>query len=248
MPNRILREGILTSERVNNLGPAAELFYRRLMSVVDDYGRFDARPTLLRVSCYPLKIDSIREADISRSLAEAQSAGLIALYEVDGKPYLQMLDFRQQTRAKHSKYPHPPPGCVADATHVHSTCIADAYVYGDGDGDDKALSPRTRGDLPGDSPEKPPPAVTTPTKEAVREAAQRLSIPQDIADMFFDSAESRPLTPQGGWTRHNGQPMAMDRWQHALAAFAASVHRNQRSSGVNHKPKTKGQSKYANAF
>ncbi len=48
MPNRILREGILTSERVNLLSWEAEVFYRRLMSVVDDYGRFHAHPALLR--------------------------------------------------------------------------------------------------------------------------------------------------------------------------------------------------------
>lgn len=125
MPNRILREGILTSDRVNSLGPAAELFYRRLMSVVDDYGRFDARPSVLRVSCYPLKVDSIREADISRSLAEAQRAGLIALYEVGGKPFLQMQDFRQQERSK-SKYPPPDSVCVANDI----ICVADAHLVG----------------------------------------------------------------------------------------------------------------------
>lgn len=109
----------------------------------------------------------------------------------------------------------------------------------------KALSPHARGDLP----EKPPPAITTPTREIVREAAQRSGIPQDIADMFFDSAESRPLTPDGGWTRYNGQPMEMNKWQHALAAFAASVQRNQSSRGAAAgKPKTKGQSKYVNEF
>ena len=36
MPNRILREGILTSERVNALSWEAEVFYRRLMSAVDE--------------------------------------------------------------------------------------------------------------------------------------------------------------------------------------------------------------------
>jgi hypothetical protein len=33
MPNRILREGILESERIDKIGPMSELFYRRLMSV-----------------------------------------------------------------------------------------------------------------------------------------------------------------------------------------------------------------------
>ncbi len=40
MPNRVIREGILNSQRVNKLTEPAELFYRRLMSVVDDFGRF----------------------------------------------------------------------------------------------------------------------------------------------------------------------------------------------------------------
>ena len=42
MPNRILRDTILRSERVARLSPTAELFYRRLMSVADDYGRYYA--------------------------------------------------------------------------------------------------------------------------------------------------------------------------------------------------------------
>lgn len=122
MPNRILREGILTSRRVNRLKPQAEVFYRRLMSVVDDYGRYSADPALLRSSCYPRRLDEVREADISRWLAEVQTAGLIALYAVEEEPYLELLDFRQQVRAKASKFPAPP----ASATHASSTCIADA--------------------------------------------------------------------------------------------------------------------------
>ena len=48
MPDRIVRQGILTSDRVNQLDWGAECFYRRLMSIVDDYGRYDARPAVLR--------------------------------------------------------------------------------------------------------------------------------------------------------------------------------------------------------
>jgi hypothetical protein len=36
MPNRILRAGIITSDRVNALDFGAEVFYRRLMSAVDE--------------------------------------------------------------------------------------------------------------------------------------------------------------------------------------------------------------------
>ncbi len=109
------------------LKPQAELFYRRLMSVVDDFGRFSAHPSLLRAACYPLRIDVVREADITRWLAEVQSAGLIALYAVDGKRYLEMTDFRQQVRAKESKFPAKPK-CAADAQHLHSRRKAPAHL------------------------------------------------------------------------------------------------------------------------
>ncbi len=121
MPNRILREGILTSERVNALNWEAEVFYRRLMSVVDDFGRFTAHPSLLRAALYPLKLDTVRDANMERLLAIVEQASLVRVYEVAGKRFLEMLDFRQQVRAKESKYPPPP----SDESHVHSTCIAD---------------------------------------------------------------------------------------------------------------------------
>lgn len=152
MPNRIIREGILTSERVNSLSERAEVFYRRLMSVVDDFGRFTANPTLLRASCYPLKLDSVKEDSIKKHLAEAEDAGLIVLYTVAGKAYLELQDFRQQVRAKESKFPppdkHPLSTCVADAKQV----IADAHLDGDvvGDEDEDVISSASADRIPYD--------------------------------------------------------------------------------------------------
>ncbi|MBU2763346.1 MULTISPECIES: DnaT-like ssDNA-binding domain-containing protein [Acidithiobacillaceae] len=129
MPNRIIREGILTSTKVCSLGFPEEVFYRRLMSIVDDHGRHEATPQLLRAKLYPLQVDTVRVADITRWMAACQKAGLIALYAYpsvaasprwisadetaglsvcDGKPYLVLENFGQQVRAK-SKCP-PPPG------------------------------------------------------------------------------------------------------------------------------------------
>jgi hypothetical protein len=107
MPTRLIREGILTSERINMLSERAELFYRRLMSVVDDYGRFSANLTLLRASCYPLKLDVVKEDSIKKHLAEAEGAGLIVLYAIAGKAYLEIQDFDQRVQSK-SKYPEIP--------------------------------------------------------------------------------------------------------------------------------------------
>ncbi len=132
MPNRILREGILTSERIALLNWQEEVFYRRLMSVVDDFGRFHANPKLLRAACYPLLIDKVSDADIGKWLTNCVTAALVSVYPApDGKRYLQLLDFRQQARAATSKFPQMDSVCAADATQTPSTSAADAHLGGD---------------------------------------------------------------------------------------------------------------------
>lgn len=106
MPIRLLREGILGSDRVNRLDAPEEVFYRRLMSKVDDHGLYDARISMLRSSLYPLRVDRVREADITRWLAACETAGLIVLYVNKGKPLLQMLDTDWKIRST-PKYPLP---------------------------------------------------------------------------------------------------------------------------------------------
>ncbi len=122
MPNRIVREAILSSESVCSLKWDAEVFYRRLMSIVDDYGRHEATLQLLRSKCYPLQTDAVRVADISRWMAACQKAGLILCYAVTGKQYLEVTKFGQQMRS-HSKCPNPP----ANASSCEQP-IADAHL------------------------------------------------------------------------------------------------------------------------
>lgn len=107
MPDRVVRAGIITSEAVNALSWPAEVFYRRLMSVVDDYGRYDGRMSLLRASLYPLKLDRIIEPDIGKWIAECREAGLVRIYSVEGKPYIEIIKFGQRVRSA-SKWPAGP--------------------------------------------------------------------------------------------------------------------------------------------
>lgn len=105
--DRIVRGGIIKSDRVNLLSWAGEVFYRRLMSVVDDYGRYEGRPTILRADLYPLRIDKVSDADVVKWLAECSKAGLVSVYHVNGKEFLELKDFNQRLRQKVSKYPPP---------------------------------------------------------------------------------------------------------------------------------------------
>lgn len=111
MPNRIIREAILTSDRVNQLTWAEEVFYRRLMSVVDDHGRFDGRPEILRARLYPLQLQTVSTPDTSSWIAACERAGLVRSYCVEGKPYIEILRFGQAIRSA-SKWPSPDGACA----------------------------------------------------------------------------------------------------------------------------------------
>ena len=121
MPSRILREGINSSARILALSPMAELFYRRLMTVVDDYGRFYAAPSTIRGACWPTCPNRATERQIAGWLEECcqGSRPLIEVYEVDGAQYLEMSGFDQKKRFK-SKYPDRL-AVTLPAQYVHDT-------------------------------------------------------------------------------------------------------------------------------
>lgn len=122
----------MTSERIAALSWPAEVFYRRLMSVVDDYGRYFAKPMALRAACYPMQLDRVKDSEIEKWLAEANESALIKMYDVDGQTFLELLDFRQQVRAKKSKFPDPVNGSEhhlrADAKHKQVIVLDESKV------------------------------------------------------------------------------------------------------------------------
>lgn len=105
MPNRIIKESICTSDTIDQLTWFEEVFFYRLIVNCDDYGRFDARPAILKARLFPLK--SVTEKQIIDALNKLSTVGIVALYEYDGRPYLQLVtwDKHQSVRNKKSKYP-----------------------------------------------------------------------------------------------------------------------------------------------
>lgn len=125
MPNRLLKETSLLSEAVNALSVPAEVFYRRLLSAVDDHGRFDGRSSILRSRLYPLQIDRVALADVEEWLAECEAVGLVRLYTVDGRRFLYYPGITGP-RSKSSRYPAPPDASAptaADWSERRQTCL-----------------------------------------------------------------------------------------------------------------------------
>jgi hypothetical protein len=155
MPDRLVREDILTSDPVNSLSWAGEVFYRRVMSKADDYGRYEARPSILRANLYPLKLDRVSESDVVKWMGECSEAGLVRLYTVENKEYLEIQKFRQRLRAMKSRYPPPP----ADARE-HPPSSADICQQPPADVDNgllKRSETESESETETEGEEKPPP-------------------------------------------------------------------------------------------
>ena len=109
MPNRILKESICTSPTIEGLTWFEEVCFYRLLVQCDDYGRLDARPLILRSRLFPLRED-IDADGVSAALSRLESVGLVAVYEAEGRPYLEICKWgtHQRVRNKRSKFPLPP--------------------------------------------------------------------------------------------------------------------------------------------
>lgn len=191
MPNRIIREGFLTSDKVDRLSWVEECFYHRLLLAVDDYGRYHADPPLLIGKIMPRKIGNVSNQDIEKWLTACVTAGLVRVYGVDGKRYLEVLQFDQRTRAKKSKFPAPGEEktdvCQSNDGHVSDICQSrdshplaytetetetntDTYTKSETETETKTASP-------GGSLDFPPPSRSSsmvPLPESVEEVEEHM--------------------------------------------------------------------------
>jgi len=108
VPDRIIKESICTSDTIDQLTWFEEVFWYRLTVNCDDFGRFDARPAILRSRLFPLK-EGITDAAIIETLNKFRTVGLVNLYVFEARPYLQLETWakHQRQRATKSKYPAP---------------------------------------------------------------------------------------------------------------------------------------------
>ncbi len=171
MPSRILREGILSSDRVDQLNAEEEVFYRRLMSVVDDYGRTEADARLLRARCFPLRVDSVTVDQIEMWLAATVGRGLTTVYLVGGRRYLEYLRLGKP-RAEKSRYPGPHDAQV----HTEVSGATDVPCSGSGS------SPLTKSDAVAEAMS----SSGTANESTARDDANALAVVTALASSLAD--------------------------------------------------------------
>lgn len=108
MPNRIIKETIRTSKKINALSDFQFRLWTYLVTYVDDYGRGSADPEILKGFVFPRR-KRTTESDIEQALKGLAAAGCIFLYEVDGESYFEFPNWgaHQRIQAKKPKFPEP---------------------------------------------------------------------------------------------------------------------------------------------
>ena len=109
MPNRIIKETIRTSKKLNALTDFQFRLWVYLITYVDDYGRGSADPEIIKGFVFPRR-KKVNETDIKDALAALASTGCISLYDKDGESYFCFPSWgeHQRIQTKRSKFPEPP--------------------------------------------------------------------------------------------------------------------------------------------
>lgn len=107
VPDRVIRDELLTSERYWACSPEARCLFVSILLSADDAARYSGAPFALRTKCMAGTVSHER---IEAILGELVDADLVRRYVSAGKPYLFVPRFGNRKRyIASSKYPAPPP-------------------------------------------------------------------------------------------------------------------------------------------
>jgi len=123
VPNRIIKESLLISEKISELKDFDFRLWISLVLLADDYGCGDARPAIIKGRAFPLR-DRLTNKDIESSLGNLAAASCVNLYEVDGRPYYQFPNWSQHQRVRNAKrrFPQPESADCANVVHFAASC------------------------------------------------------------------------------------------------------------------------------
>ena len=146
MPDRIIRDELLTSERYWSCSIQAQQLYVHLLLVVDDAARFSGKNFSIRAACFPGR--PLEPLAMEKMLLELADADMIRPYMVGSERFIFVPRFRNRRRyVSASKYPAPPneindlPLAKADLSQPEVNPKSGGVGVGVGEGKDLEASP-----------------------------------------------------------------------------------------------------------
>lgn len=217
MPARVIRGEIVSSESLSHVSLEAEMVFMRLLLVVDDYGRADARLPLLRSQLFPMR-PAFTERKLAACLDELAAGDdpPIRLYEHEGRTYLYLPKWEihrgKTKRSQTSRFPDPNEAIPGDSGRSAEIRSGVGVGVGVGEGGGVGL---------GDADASPPPAFSESDDGAWLLPQLRLNAKATPAERacwlearFGEIAAAARIEAdtQGGSVRDHGRKIASARW------------------------------------
>lgn len=108
MGNRMIKESTFTSDKIASLSDFEFRLWVGLITSVDDAGRGDARPAIIKGRVFPLR-ERVTVRDIADGLHGLAAKGCISLYTVGGKSYFWFPTWGDHQRIRDCKPKYPGP-------------------------------------------------------------------------------------------------------------------------------------------
>ena len=109
MPNRVIRDSILTSRQVARLDWFQQALFVRLILGCDDYGRYYGAPDIICGHLFSTSSGVTQEL-VAEGLEKLEEEGLIVTYQVEEETYCALPQWSkyQVCRTRREKFPPPP--------------------------------------------------------------------------------------------------------------------------------------------
>lgn len=109
MPNRIIRDSCKTSHSLAAVSDLAERIFWRVVTLMDDFGRYHGSPKALMAACFPEGAYELTRRRFDHALLELVKQDMLRFYIVDDRRYVYSPTWPkfQRRRASGSKFPQP---------------------------------------------------------------------------------------------------------------------------------------------
>lgn len=99
MRARNIKPGFFKNEILGQADPLLSLAFQGLWCLADREGRLENRPLRIKAEVFPYRYD----LDIHRYLTELSRLDFIRVYEVDGKSYIEIINFKKHQSPHHTE-------------------------------------------------------------------------------------------------------------------------------------------------
>lgn len=97
--SRNIKPGFFLNEDLGTADPYLQILFAGLWCLADKEGRLEDRPLRIKAEIFPYR-DSL---DVNRYLTELSRLGFVQRYEVGGKRYIQVINFKEHQNPHHTE-------------------------------------------------------------------------------------------------------------------------------------------------